>query len=73
MKIIEGITNEIILEDNDEIIISTLHGNKTKIKITTKNGSLHIEDIAYEKIYNISEEEKAIRAMKEYKRNHPKK
>ena len=68
MKIIEGIVKEIILEDNDTIIISSMKGNKIKLQITCNSGSLQIDDIPIEKIKNIKEEEIAIKTMKEYKK-----
>ena len=66
MKIINE--NEIILEENDEIIISTMKGNKIKIRITYNNGALEIDDVSIEKINLLNEEEKAIKAMKRYKK-----
>lgn len=60
--------NEIILEENDEIIISIMKGNKRKIKISYNNGALEIDDISIDKLYLLKEEENAIKAMKEYKK-----
>lgn len=67
MKIVNE--KEIILEENDEIIVSTMKGNKRKIKITYNNGALEIDDVSIEKIDLINEEENAIKAMLEYKKS----
>lgn len=68
MKIIEGTTKEVILNDNDLLLVSTLKGNKRKICITAKNGILEIDEVPINKIDFLREEEKAIKAMKEYKK-----
>lgn len=68
MKIIEGIEKEIVLEDKDILIVSSMKGNKIKLRISCIAGSLQIDDVPVEKIQNLKEEEKAIQAMKKYKR-----
>ncbi len=68
MKIIGGIKKEIILEDNDVIIISSMKGNKVKLQVSCNSGSLQIDDLPIEKIKNIQEEEIAIEAMKKYQK-----
>ena len=66
MKLIEGEEKEIILEDEDVIIISSLKKNKVKLKITCQNGALQIDDLPYKEIKNLAEENKAIQAIKNY-------
>ena len=68
MKIIGGIKKEIILDDNDVIIISSMKGNKVKLQVSCNSGSLQIDDLPIEKIKNIQEEEIAIEAMKKYQK-----
>ncbi len=66
MKFIKDVDPEIILEENDKVIISTMQGNKRKIIITYNNGSLEIDEVAVDKIELIKQEEEAIKVMKEY-------
>lgn len=66
MKFIKDVDPEIILEENDKVIISTMQGNKRKIIITYNNGSLEIDEVAVDKIELIKQEEEAIQVMKEY-------
>lgn len=60
LKILKGKINEIILNDEETILISMLKGNKRKISITSKEGSLQIDDIPIKKIDQTKEETAAI-------------
>ena len=51
MRIIEKAnTKEIILDENEELIISTLKGNKRKLIISVKNGAMQIDDVSIKRI-----------------------
>ncbi len=67
MRIIDGEIKEVVLEDDDLLLVSTMKGNERKIYIKAKNGELAIDDISLERIEEIKEEAKAIQAMQEYK------
>lgn len=64
MKIINGKIKEIILDEEEILLISTLRGNKRKIYISIKNGAFEIDDVPVEKLKQMKEEEKAIAIMK---------
>lgn len=68
MRIIDGNIKEIILDDNDLLLVSTMKGNESKIYIKSQNGELEIDDISLERLEELKEEAKAIKAMKEYKK-----
>ncbi|MCI8467204.1 MAG: hypothetical protein HFI08_03345 [Bacilli bacterium] len=69
MKFIKEKEIEIVLDENDKVTISTMKGNTRKVIISCNNGALEIDEISVEKIHLLSEEEEAIKAMKEYKKN----
>jgi len=66
MKFINGVIKEVILEENDTLLISSLQGNKCKLKITLEKGIIEIDDISIKKIEQIREEEEAIQIMKKF-------
>ena len=68
MKIIDGRVKEVVLEDNDLLLVSTMQGNPSKIYIKSKNGELIIDDISLERMEELKEERKAIQAMQKYQR-----
>ena len=69
MKFIKEKEIEIVLDENDKVTISKMKGNTRKVIISCNNGALEIDEISVEKIRLLSEEEEAIKAMKEYKKN----
>ena len=69
MKFIKEKEIEIVLDENDKVTISTMKRNTRKVIISCNNGALEIDEISVEKIRLLSEEEEAIKAMKEYKKN----
>lgn len=68
MKLIKGNPNEVILEEEDLLIVSSLKRNKRKLSISVKNGALAIDDIPFKKIELIKEEEHAIKALEDYQK-----
>ena len=66
LKFIKKEENEIILEDDDKIIISSLKRNKIKIIISCKDGAIEIDTIPIEDIENLKKERNAMKAMKQY-------
>lgn len=68
MKFIKEKEIEIVLEEGDKVTISAMKGNKRKIIISCNNSALEIDEISVDKIQLLSEEESAIKAMREYKK-----
>lgn len=73
MKVIDGLVKEIILEENDVLLISALHGNRYKLKITLNQGAIEIDDVPIKRIEQIKEEEIAIKTMEKYRKQNSKK
>lgn len=67
MKIVnESKKTSIVLEDKDILEVTTLNANHTKITIKCLGGTLHLEEENGKILEEQKEEEKAIKAMKEY-------
>ena len=73
MKVINGEVTEIILDENDQLMISMLKGNKQKIYISAKNGALNLDSLTLSDIKQLEEEKKMIIAMKEFQKSREKK
>lgn len=73
MKLIDGIIKELILDEGEVLLISALHKNRRKLKITLNNGALEIDDVPMKKIEQIKEEEESISAMRAYQEKKAKK
>ena len=71
MRIIDSKEHKkiIILEDDDELEISALEKNQTKVSIKCINSILHIDTKSNNDSNFYDEEEKAIEAMKNYLKN----
>lgn len=71
MKIVnENKKTSIVLEDDDTLEVTTLNGNHTKITIRCLGGTLHLEEENVKVLEEQMEEEKAIKAMKDYLNTH---
>lgn len=73
MKTIEGNLKEIVLDENETIIVSTMKKNKIKIYISAKDGALHVDNVPISKIEQMRIEEESIKSMKEYIKERSKK
>ena len=64
MKILGEDIKKIILDEQDELIITTLKKNKREIHIKMMNGALHIEDLPIKRIEQMKDEEELIQTMR---------
>lgn len=72
MKIIENNEKKvtILLDEQDEIMVSSLGGSEEGLTITRLNSSIHIDELPVSKIKEKSLEEKEIQKMKDYLKTH---
>lgn len=68
MKILTGKITEVILDEEEKILVSTLKGNKQKIYISVINGALNVDNITVTEINQLQEEKKMIETMNQYKK-----
>lgn len=75
MKILETVDKKaiIILDENEELEISTLKKNKEKVVIKCIDSTLHVDELSIEHLKKSGEEKKAIEAMQKFLRMNRKK
>ena len=71
MKIIKEKEKDIIyLDEGEEILIKTLFKNNIGINIKCHNHSLFVDDVILKDLKNMSIEQKELKKLKEYNKNH---
>lgn len=72
MKIIRDSSafTTIVLEEGDVLKVSSLKKNNENVIVKCLHSTLHIDEISTKKIHDLKNEERAIKTMEDYLREH---